>query len=32
MGGRALTRARIILDTSELCPRHAHGLLRLVGL
>lgn len=32
MGERALTRARIILDASELFPRHAHGLLRPVGL
>lgn len=32
MGERALTRARIILDASELFPRRAHGLLRPVGL
>ena len=32
MGGRALTTARIILDTSELCPKHACCLLRPVGL
>lgn len=32
MGGRALTAACIILDMSELCPRHGHCLLRSVGL